>query len=757
MRISQPHKRFLRVGLLAIIAAVSYWVCSSEATSARVAARPAKRPQMFVLQVGIGKYKHSPTWAELRGAVTDVVEMRKVLEGERYGIPPENIVTLTDEQGTKQQIFEKFRSHLIANAEKEYRKTKNRKDGAIILFQFSGHGSQAPDQNGDERDDGKDETLVTHDSEDAPGKNFDISDDEIFALTSKLQEYTDNIVYILDSCHSGSGTRDAQDVRRLPERKNPVVAIAGVENATRSGETKSADSESQVLPPGSDYIVITAARANELASQKNCFEECGDARRPVVYGNLTFYLIDELKNARADTSYRELMENVTRRVVAEKPTQTPQIEGDRSRFVFGSLGRKEDNFIRIVEGETKTPNGARIVKIAAGAMQGLTAGTVVSFYDKTVTRFDGVEKISSGIVTAVTPAESVVRLTGPKREITTGDKSVVVAPELGSRKLRVNLDLDVAKLNVAQKKVIGEARRHLTPPPDELSNVDVVDAVAAAQGRWDVAVLKDKFAMVAPKMGTGSTSCEIAGTLPDGTKTAPDADVFYMAGKDFVPMFGFCLDAGASNEDAAAERIRDVILHLAHLRSVSAIANPRSALRGKVTVKPVRLTGPFGCDENTSRLTYSTSTPVLPDPKTGYYDFAVGDAMWFEVTNNSSRDLYLTLLAIGVDGSVKLHSPRAIAGEQDGLLIAKNGGKRILMGDDCGIVNNDTGAFVIAAPAGLETHKLIVSVKPTKQSEYLYLTRPAVAITARTGRASLLTLDDWTTVDTVLRIIDTGN
>jgi hypothetical protein len=714
---------------------------------------------MFVLQVGIGKYKHTPTWTELRGAVTDVVEMRKVLESERYGIPAENIVTLTDAQATKAAIFEKFQSHLITNARTHYEKTRDRKDGAIVLFQFSGHGSQVPDIDGDEKDDGKDETLVTVDSQDAPGKNFDITDDEIYALTSRLSPYTDNIDYIFDSCHSGSGTRDAQDVRRLPEKQNPVVPIPGfASTTTRSGAAKEEDGTSGVLPPGTDYIVITAARANELASQKNCFEECGDARRPVVYGNLTFYLIDELKNARNDTSYRELMENVTRRVVAEKPTQTPQIEGDRSRFVFGSLASKEDHFVPIAEAGAKKTVGAQLVRIRAGAMQGVTVDTVVTFYDKAVTLFDQASPVASGLTKTVSPMESVVEVVAPAREVKLDDKASVGTPDLGKMRLKVNLDADAGKLTAEQKTVIEKTRDSLTPGPGagiDLKSISLVTGASVAAGNWDVAVLKDKFSTVAEKVG-GELTCEVAGNGPGDAKSKPEADtdVFYVAGRDFVPMYRFCLDAKPS-ADAAALRLRDVVYHLAHLRSVNAIANRRSALRGKVTVKPMRLTGPFDCDTTKSLLTYGGATPAVANPATGYYPFKTGEVFWLEVTNNSGSDLYLTLLDLGADGSVKLHSPRPIESEERGVKILANGGKRILIGDDCRSVGDqmEAGALVLSPPAGLETLKLIASVRPTKNSQFVHLVRPALT---RNEKATLVGLDDWTTVETILQIIDTG-
>lgn len=759
MRISFD-KRFLRVGLLAIVAAASYWLCSSKAETAD-RSFSTERPPMFVLQVGIGKYLNAPTWATLRGAVNDVVEMRKVLESDRFRVPPDNIVTLTDEQGTKAQIFEKFRTHLIARAREHFEKTKNR--DAVVMFEFSGHGSQVPDVDGDEKDDHKDETLVTYDSQDEPGKNYDITDDEIFALTSELLQYTDNIIYVFDSCHSGSGTRDSEDVRRLPERTTVPVPVAGVGTNTRSGSDKPEDAPGAgLLPPGDDYIVITAARSGELASQRNCFEECGSSTRPVVFGNLTFYLVDELKNARNDTSYRELMENVTRRVVSEKPTQTPQIEGDKSRFVFGSLGSTEDNFTRIVEPESKTPNGTRTVKIRAGAMQGVTPGTIISFYDKSVARFDGAEKIASGSVTAVTPADSTVALIAPKRVITTEDRAVVISPDLDSLRLKVNLDIDAAKLSAAQKNVIASVRSSLTAGPSneiEARGVDLVPAAAA--GRWDVAVLKDTFSKVASKMPLPVERCTPPGADAADARTPPDAEVLYLAGKDFIPLFGFCIEAGFAAEtsrSAAAKRIDDALVHMARLKSVNAISNRRSALNGKITVRSIRLAGPFGCTN--SKFTAAEMKPAAADPGTGYFRFAPGDVFWFEVTNNSPHDLYLTLLDMPPDGSVRVFSPRARADENDGVIVAKNGGRRILMSDECRLdplgnfIVGTVGAFRISAVPGLDRFKIIASVDRTTRDDFVYLEMPA--LTSRRGSSSLAGKSDWTAIETIFQIVDTG-
>ena len=755
MRISRFDNGFLRLGLLAVLATAGLWFNSKPVETAQRAIGLPERPPMFVLQVGIGKYLHSPTWATLRGAVNDVVEMRKVLESDRYNVPPANILTLTDEQGTKAKIFEAFQTHLIANARDHFEKTKRR--DAVVMFEFSGHGSQVPDVDGDEKDDHLDETLVTYDSEDAPGKNFDVTDDEIFALTSELRRYTDNIVYVFDSCHSGSGTRDAEDVRRLPERRTVPVSVGGVGTTTRSGPAKAEDDpDTGVLPPGDDYIVITAARSGQLASQRNCFEECGQTKTPVVFGNLTFYLVDELKQARSDTSYRELMENVTRRVVAEKPTQTPQLEGDKSRFVFGARGSKEDNFTKIVEPESRTSNGTRTIKIRTGAMQGVTPGTIVSFYDKGVSRFDDAEKIAGGSVMSVTPMESTVRLFSPQRELTIADKAVVISPDLGSLRLKVNLDVDAATFSPGQKNVVAAVKADLTGGTSsdiEARGVDVAVGTTAAAGRWDVAVLKDKFANVVSKSPGGLEGCD--------SKSA-GTEIFYLAGRDYVPLYRFCLEATFADEasqKAAANRINDALVHIAKLRSIIALSNKRSALKGKVSVRVMRLIGTFGCSE--SKFTATEMRSAVADAKSGNYLFKPGDVFWFEITNNSASDLYLALLDIPPDGSVKVFSPSARYEGMDGVIVPRNGGKRILMSEDCRVGSDgnilEAGAFRVSSLPGLDRFKLIASTQKTTRENFGYLEMPALAQPRRTGTSLLADTGDWTTVETILQINDTGN
>jgi Caspase domain. len=119
---------------------------------------PAMR---FALQVGIDDYEYVN---KLNGCVQDILDMKEVLV-QRFGFPQENILSLTNKQATHEAIIEAFKAHLIDNAK--------RHPNTFVIFQYSGHGSQADDGNGDESD-GLDETIIQ--SPDAGSFSFDNGD-----------------------------------------------------------------------------------------------------------------------------------------------------------------------------------------------------------------------------------------------------------------------------------------------------------------------------------------------------------------------------------------------------------------------------------------------------------------------------------------------------------------------------------------------------------------------------------------------------
>lgn len=730
------------------------------------AAQTQDEPPMFVLQVGISNYVNYPKLA----GVADVLKMRELLTGEAYKVPRANIKTLCDDgvyksldgatvekcdgAATKKSIVESFETHLIGKAEDYYKKTGKQ---AVVLFEFSGHGSQAPDKNGDERDDKLDETLVTWDSSDAPGKNFDISDDEIYKLTKRLSQYTDNIVYIIDSCHSGSGTRGSDESRSVPARANPVVELAEKNASNTRGETaaekkiETDQTQTDLLPASDNYIVISAAQAGQRAGQKN-FYPSKEAKKPLVYGFLTFYLMEELRNATATTSYRDVMENVRRKVSAERQSQTPQIEGSDNRIVFKGLSKVKNPGIKILEASGKK------VFIEAGLMQGVAIGSILeirSVADEKIATAKVVEAVAdkaTAEVIEITSGAGVI--VSPTRPISAADKdrAILVSPDLGAARIKFLAGGDDdAKLNARDKQIIENVRRSFAVVGGVADKRGVDLATGKwndKDGNWDIALLKDRFdkvfadrSRVAPiKDAADSTASEAAyKKLPAG-----DKEIFYLAGKDFVPLYGFYAEAESPD---AALRIENAVGQIARLRSLKAVANNKSRLKGKVTIKPFR----FKLDENSpcagdnGAIKFLEKEYVKLDERSKNYKFDLGDKFGLEVVNTSDVPLYIAALNIGADGSVALLSPRDIDPEKDGgVVLAARTGKKILYDDKCR--DGAPEYLETGLPSGVETYKVIATTTPTKRKNFEFLQMNSIN-GLRDDGISLAAVADWTTAE----------
>lgn len=169
-------------------------------------------PRKIALLVGINDYA-SPVGA-LRGCITDVQLHRELLV-HRFGFNLKDILVVTDAQATRQGILTAFEEHLIKQA----------RPGDIVVFHFSGHGSQVsdkPDCDSQVTKSSRDcvnSTLVVQDSFPTTtsfegGTVNDITGHTLFLMMSTIQ--SDNITAILDCCHAGGGTRGNFLVRAVP-------------------------------------------------------------------------------------------------------------------------------------------------------------------------------------------------------------------------------------------------------------------------------------------------------------------------------------------------------------------------------------------------------------------------------------------------------------------------------------------------------------------------------------------------------------
>jgi len=142
------------------------------------------------LLVGINDYKNVN---DLQGCINDVTNVRNILKT-YFGFRNSDIRVLTDERATKKNI--------IFRLEKMVKKAK---PGDSLIFHFSGHGSQILDRDNDELKDHMDELICPFNMDWDDGY---ITDDMLRSILDKLPKGV-KMEVILDSCHSGTGTRDA--------------------------------------------------------------------------------------------------------------------------------------------------------------------------------------------------------------------------------------------------------------------------------------------------------------------------------------------------------------------------------------------------------------------------------------------------------------------------------------------------------------------------------------------------------------------
>ena len=118
--------------------------------------------QTHALLIAAHGYTSESKWKDLGvSTLTDVELLRKTLVGK--GVPNENIFTL-DSGATKQAIVNTIENILIPSLKK----------GDVVMFHFSGHGYQIPDNNKDELD-GLDEALVPIDAKSDDGTKKDLA------------------------------------------------------------------------------------------------------------------------------------------------------------------------------------------------------------------------------------------------------------------------------------------------------------------------------------------------------------------------------------------------------------------------------------------------------------------------------------------------------------------------------------------------------------------------------------------------------
>lgn len=263
------------------------------------------------LVIGIGAYPASSGWTQINGD-KDIPVVEKMLTAN--GFKKADIVRLSNEKATFAAICMEM-ERMISKAEK----------GDFVYIQFSGHGQQITDRNGDETD-GYDEAWVPYDAplRYAKGKyegERHITDDKLNGWLHRLRQRVGpngKIIVVADACHSGDGTRGTQE----EEQQQKVVIRGTSDNFVIPGITRPAT-------PATNYPI-------EWISISACKPyQCNYEYKGM--GSLTYALYqekDQLQKLTGKQLHQRIRSSI-QRIIPQ--TQTPVLdmqEADKDKRIF---------------------------------------------------------------------------------------------------------------------------------------------------------------------------------------------------------------------------------------------------------------------------------------------------------------------------------------------------------------------------------------------------------------------------------------
>ncbi len=281
--------------------------------------------------VGINDYPGSQN--DLQGCVNDITNVCDVLV-KYFGFASADVKLLQDGRATKAAIVDGLKSLVARSA-----------SGDSLVFHYSGHGSQVRDTEGDELQDALDEIICPWD--------FDwdgtfIKDDDFASLFGGLRKGV-ALEVLLDSCHSGTGTRelilDRTSIRSAPaiplDEKSlwssghcirprylpPPADIAHRADEIFGDELKRRRAAQSVVL---NHVLWSACRSDQYSADAEVGGKPG--------GAFTYFFCKHIRDTAGKVSRTDLLKLVRASLKHEGFSQVPQLEcpdNRKSAEVFG--------------------------------------------------------------------------------------------------------------------------------------------------------------------------------------------------------------------------------------------------------------------------------------------------------------------------------------------------------------------------------------------------------------------------------------
>jgi len=613
--------RRLWVSLLPVILA-RIALAIGPAAATPPAGPPGRRLALLIAVQGYGRF--GKEWQNLDGPINDVALMRQVLS-KRFGFAPIDITMVCDDQRCSAQPTRKGIDAAITAL------IQRAQPGDLVYIHYSGHGSTVPDANGDEgRPEGRDSTLVPIDARAVESR--EILDDEISIWLSRLREKgVEDVVLVVDACHSGTITRGARSAKT---RGAPTTDSRDYSWSKRLLE------ELKGAKPPVHFVRVSATRDNQRAYEY----EAPDKKS---YGRFTWFWAKGLQAAARGQTY----DAVYRSVAAMMPPQEqqPVIEGATDLALFQARFAEYRRQIAVTN--VSPPH----VDFDEGLLNGMTVG---STFEHVMAGAAAAHSRVSVRIDSVGAYSSRGTICSPGR-VKPGDLFEETRHVYKFTPLRVSVRTDNSK-DGAVKKTLQDAMRALG---------DAVEVVPEGQ-RAEVILHLARVSY-----GPAGQPLIAADGLPTrGATDAPlecwildDAEQLYAPDLriPIADMNGAQRKAEANDPIDIVKRNVGIILRNRGILEVAAQGATEST--GEISIEALRLTDPRG-GESAGDLVEIPFAPEFGGKKqqriepsspgpSGEVELTKGDFITFRVANRSHLQRYFYLINIAPSGEAQVIFP----------------------------------------------------------------------------------------------------
>ncbi len=621
----------------------------------------------LALLVGINTY---PGGDDLAGCVTDI-ELQQNLLIHRFGFNPQDILILTDKQATRQGILNAFQEHLIKQA----------KPGDVVVFHYSGHGSQVTDPDSGEAD-GLNSTFVPVDNTLSLRQRInggvvpDITGGTLFLLMKAIN--TDNFTAVLDSCHSGGGKRGNLTVRALEggaQLQRSPQEIQDQQQLLSRLKMSPAEFKQERQKGVARGVVIAATNRNQLAA---------DARfSGFAAGAFTYTMTQYLWQATGNQSTNSAIANIARSTTQSSATaQVPEYEAkagsDRQPIYFLTKQTPPaEGVISKVDGDQ--------VQVWLG---GVNSQSIKAFDKGAILTVIDTEGKETGQIQLASNTRRGLKAVG---KVLNNPAGLQAGALLQERARGIPADLS---LRIGLDASLGDDKNKAEQALKTIKRVEVLPV----QQSEDVTYLLGRITPDNQKFQKAA-----------GEELPAVGNIgLFTPGLEIIPgSFG---TAGETVE-AAITRLNAKFKSLLAAHTVKMILNPGSSrLNVSVSMTPAgsqEVLATIFAARGLGKTEGGTgSTPISANSKR----LPIGTPLEFSVTNNEQRKLYVSVLVIDPTGDMTVIFPNTWVTTEDATLV--EAGKTLRIPD----MGKDKFRLTVQKPLGTIEVLAIASATPLTQA-----------------------------------------